>query len=147
MKTFMANEQNIERKWYLVDASNMPLGRVASQVAAVLRGKNKPTFTPHVDAGDYVIVINTDKMYLTGRKLEQKYHRYHTGYMGGLKAIQYKKMMAEKSDDALYLAIKGMLPKNSLGRKMLTKLRVYKGAEHEHAAQQPEVLNLVKRYN
>lgn len=147
MKTFMANEQNIERKWYLVDASNMPLGRVASQVAVVLRGKNKPTFTPHVDAGDYVIVINTDKMYLTGRKLEQKYHRYHTGYMGGLKAIQYKKMMAEKSDDALYLAVKGMLPKNSLGRKMLTKLRVYKGAEHEHAAQQPEVLNLVKRYN
>lgn len=147
MKTFMANEQNIERKWYLADASDMPLGRVASQVAAVLRGKNKPTFTPHVDAGDYVIVINTDKMYLTGRKLEQKYHRYHTGYMGGLKAIQYKKMMAEKSDDALYLAVKGMLPKNSLGRKMLTKLRVYKGAEHEHAAQQPEVLNLVKRYN
>ena len=147
MKTFMANEQNIERKWYLVDASDMPLGRVASQVAAVLRGKNKPTFTPHVDAGDYVIVINTDKTYLTGRKLEQKYHRYHTGYMGGLKAIQYKKMMAEKSDDALYLAVKGMLPKNSLGRKMLTKLRVYKGAEHEHAAQQPEVLNLVKRYN
>ena len=147
MKTFMANEQNIERKWYLVDASDMPLGRVASQVAAVLRGKNKPTFTPHVDAGDYVIVINTDKMYLTGRKLEQKYHRYHTGYMGGLKAIQHKKMMAEKSDDALYLAVKGMLPKNSLGRKMLTKLRVYKGAEHEHAAQQPEVLNLVKRYN
>ena len=147
MKTFMSNEQNIERKWYLVDASNMPLGRVASQVAAVLRGKNKPTFTPHVDAGDYVIVINTDKMYLTGRKLEQKYHRYHTGYMGGLKAIQYKKMMAENSDDALYLAVKGMLPKNSLGRKMLTKLRVYKGAEHEHAAQQPEVLNLVKRYN
>ena len=147
MKTFMANEQNIERKWYLVDASDMPLGRVASQVAAVLRGKNKPTFTPHVDAGDYVIVINTDKMYLTGRKLEQKYHRYHTGYMGGLKAIQYKKMMAEKSDDALYPAVKGMLPKNSLGRKMLTKLRVYKGAEHEHAAQQPEVLNLVKRYN
>ena len=125
----------------------MPLGRVASQVAAVLRGKNKPTFTPHVDAGDYVIVINTDKMYLTGRKLEQKYHRYHTGYMGGLKAIQYKKMMAEKSDVALYLAVKGMLPKNSLGRKMLTKLRFYKGAEHEHAAQQPEVLNLVKRYN
>ena len=147
MKTFMANEQNIERKWYLVDASDMPLGRVASQVAAVLRGKNKPTFTPHVDAGDYVIVINTDKMYLTGRKLEQKYHRYHTGYMGGLKAIQYKKMMAEKSDDALYLAVKGMPPKNSLGRKMLTKLRVYKGTEHEHAAQQPEVLNLVKRYN
>lgn len=147
MKTFMANEQNIERKWYLVDASGMPLGRVASQVAAILRGKNKPTFTPNVDAGDFVIVINTDKMILTGKKLEQKYYRYHTGYMGGLKAIQYKKMMSEKSDDALYIAVKGMLPKNSLGRKMLTKLRVYKGAEHEHAAQKPEVLNLVKRYN
>ena len=147
MKTFMANESNIERKWDLVDASDMPLGRVASQVAAILRGKNKPTFTPNVDAGDFVIVINTDKMYLTGKKLEKKYYRYHTGYMGGLKAIQYKKMMEEKSDDALYIAIKGMLPKNSLGRKMLTKVRIYKGAEHEHAAQKPEVLNLVKRYN
>ena len=147
MKTFMANESNIERKWYLVDASDMPLGRVASQVAAILRGKNKPTFTPNVDAGDFVIVINTDKMYLTGKKLEKKYYRYHTGYMGGLKAIQYKQMMEEKSDDALYIAIKGMLPKNSLGRKMLTKVRIYKGAEHEHAAQKPEVLNLVKRYN
>ena len=147
MKTFMANESNIERKWYLVDASDMPLGRVASQVAAILRGKNKPTFTPNVDAGDFVIVINTDKMYLTGKKLEKKYYRYHTGYMGGLKAIQYKKMMEEKSDDALYIAIKGMLPKTSLGRKMRTKVRIYKGAEHEHAAQKPEVLNLVKRYN
>ena len=147
MKTFMANESNIEGKWDLGDASDMPLGRVASQVAAILRGKNKPTFTPNVDAGDFVIVINTDKMYLTGKKLEKKYYRYHTGYMGGLKAIQYKKMMEEKSDDALYIAIKGMLPKNSLGRKMLTKVRIYKGAEHEHAAQKPEVLNLVKRYN
>lgn len=147
MKTFMANEQNIERKWYLVDATDMPLGRVASQVAAVLRGKNKPTFTPHVDCGDFVIVINTDKMILTGKKLEQKYYRYHTGYMGGLKEVQYKKMMAEKSDDALYVAIKGMLPKNSLGRKMLKKVRVYKDANHNHEAQKPEVLNLVKRYN
>jgi len=143
----MANEQNIERKWYLVDATDMPLGRVASQVAAVLRGKNKPTFTPHVDCGDFVIVINTDKMILTGKKLEQKYYRYHTGYMGGLKEVQYKKMMAEKSDDALYVAIKGMLPKNSLGRKMLKKVRVYKDANHNHEAQKPEVLNLVKRYN
>jgi len=147
VKTFMANEQNIERKWYLVDATDMPLGRVASQVAAVLRGKNKPTFTPHVDCGDFVIVINTDKMILTGKKLEQKYYRYHTGYMGGLKEVQYKKMMAEKSDDALYVAIKGMLPKNSLGRKMLKKVRVYKDANHNHEAQKPEVLNLVKRYN
>ena len=147
MKTFMANEQNIERKWYLVDAADMPLGRVASQVAAILRGKNKPTYTPHVDCGDFVIVINTDKAILTGKKLEQKYYRYHTGYMGGLKEVQYKKMMAEKSDDAMYLAIKGMLPKNSLGRKMLKKVRVYKDANHNHEAQKPEVLNLVKRYN
>ena len=142
MKTFMANENNIERKWYLVDASDMPLGRVASQVAAILRGKNKPTFTPNVDAGDFVIVINTDKMYLTGKKLEKKYYRYHTGYMGGLKAIQYKKMMAEKSDDALYIAIKGMLPKTRLGEAIMKNLKVYAGAEHPHAAQNPKAIKL-----
>ena len=146
MKTFMANEQNIDRKWYLVDATDMPLGRLSSQVAAILRGKNKPTFTPHVDTGDFVIVINSDKVVLTGKKLEQKMKRHHTLYMGGLKEIQYSKYMAEKSDDAVYEAVKGMLPKNSLGRKMLKKLRVYKGAEHKHEAQQPETLNLVKRY-
>ena len=146
--TFMANEQNIERKWYLVDAAGMPLGRVASQVASVLKGKNKPTYTPHVDAGDFVIVINTDKMILTGKKLEQKYHWTHSQYMGGLKLTQYKTMMATKSDDVLYVAIKGMLPKNALGRKMLKKVRIYKDGEHKHEAQQPEVLNLqVKRYN
>ena len=147
MKTFMANEQNISRKWYLVDATDMVMGRVASQVAAVLRGKNKPTFTPHVDCGDFVIVINADKIVLTGKKLEDKYKFRHSQYMGGLKQVQYKKLMAEKSDEALYLAIKGMLPKNALGRKMLKKVRIYKGAEHNHEAQQPEVLNLVKRYN
>lgn len=146
MKTFMANEQSIDRKWYLVDATDMPLGRLASQVAAILRGKNKPTFTPHVDTGDFVIVINSDKVVLTGKKLEQKMKRHHTLYMGGMKEIQYSKYMAEKSDDAVYEAVKGMLPKNSLGRKMLKKLRVYKGAEHKHEAQQPETLNLVKRY-
>ena len=146
MKTFMANEQNIDRKWYLVDATDMPLGRLASQVAAILRGKNKPTFTPHVDTGDFVIVINSDKVVLTGKKLEQKMKRHHTLYRGGMKEIQYSKYMAEKSDDAVYEAVKGMLPKNSLGRKMLKKLRVYKGAEHKHEAQQPETLNLVKRY-
>ena len=146
MKTFMANEQNIDRKWYLVDATDMPLGRLASQVAAILRGKNKPTFTPHVDTGDFVIVINSDKVVLTGKKLEQKMKRHHSLYMGGMKEIQYSKYMAEKSDDAVYEAVKGMLPKNSLGRKMLKKLRVYKGAEHKHEAQQPETLNLVKRY-
>ena len=142
MKTFMANENNIERKWYLVDASDMPLGRVASQVAAILRGKNKPTFTPNVDAGDFVIVINTDKATLTGKKAEDKFYRYHTGYIGGLKEIPYKKMMEEKSDLAVYEAVRGMLPKNSLGRAMIKKLRVYKGEAHNHEAQKPEVLKV-----
>ena len=144
MKTFMANSQNVERKWYVVDATDMPLGRLASQVAAILRGKNKPTFTPHVDTGDFVIVLNTDKVVLTGKKLEQKLYTYHTGYIGGLKQVPYDRMMAEKSDLAVYEAIKGMLPKNSLGRQMLTKLRVYKGAEHNHQAQQPVELTLEK---
>ncbi|MBO5713340.1 MAG: 50S ribosomal protein L13 [Clostridia bacterium] len=144
MKTFMAKNGQIERKWYVVDASGMALGRLASQVAAILRGKNKPTFTPNVDTGDHVIVINTDKVVLTGKKLDQKYYTYHTGYIGGLKQIPYSKMMAEKSDLAVYEAIKGMLPKNSLGRQMITKLRVYKGAEHNHTAQQPVELKLDK---
>lgn len=143
MKTYMANAQNVERKWYVVDAAGVPLGRVASQVAAVLRGKNKPTFTPHVDCGDYVIVINTDKVVLTGRKAEKKLYTYHTGYIGGLKQTPYGEMLEKKSDVVVYEAVKGMLPKNSLGRKMLKKLRVYKGAEHKQAAQQPEALNLV----
>lgn len=148
MKTYMANDQTVTRKWYVVDADGMPLGRLASQVAAVLRGKNKPQFTPHVDTGDFVIVINTDKVILTGKKLEKKIKRHHTLYMGGMKEVKYSKYLAEKSDDAVYEAVKGMLPKNSLGRKMLKKLRVYKGAEHKHEAQQPEPLNLVvKRYN
>ena len=147
MKTYMANSQTVSRKWYVVDADGMPLGRLASQVAAILRGKNKPEFTPNVDTGDYVIVINTDKVILTGRKLEQKMKRHHTLYMGGLKEVTYKKFMAEKSDQAVYDAVKGMLPKNSLGRKMIKKLRVYKDDKHEHEAQKPETLNLVKRYN
>lgn len=142
MKTYMANPQNVERKWYLVDATGMPLGRLASQVAYILRGKNKPTFTPHVDTGDYVIVINTDKVVLTGKKLEQKYLRHHTGYIGGLKEEKYKKVMEEKSDLAVRLAVKGMLPKNSLGRQMINKLKVYKGAEHNHQAQMPELIKL-----
>ena len=144
MKTFMAKNGQIERKWYVVDATGMALGRLASQVAAILRGKNKPTFTPNVDTGDHVIVINTDKVVLTGKKLDQKYYTYHTGYIGGLKQIPYSKMMAEKSDLAVYEAIKGMLPKNSLGRQMITKLRVYKGAEHNHTTQQPVELKLDK---
>ena len=144
MKTFMANSQNVERKWYVVDATDMPLGRLASQVAAILRGKNKPTFTPHVDTGDFVIVLNTDKVVLTGKKLNQKLYTYHTGYIGGLKQVPYDRMMAEKSDLAVYEAVRGMLPKNSLGRQMLTKLRVYKGGEHNHQAQQPIELKLGK---
>ncbi len=144
MKTFMAKNGEVERKWYVVDAAGMALGRLASQVAAVLRGKNKPCFTPNVDCGDHVIVINTDKVILTGKKLEKKFYTYHTGYIGGLKQIPYSRMMAEKSDLAVYEAVKGMLPKNSLGRKMLTKLRVYKGAEHNQQAQMPVELKLGK---
>ena len=142
MKTYMAKAETVERKWYVVDAAGVPLGRLARRVASVLRGKNKPPFTPNVDCGDFVIVINTDKAVLTGKKLENKFYRYHTGYIGGLKEISYKKMMEEKSDLAVYEAVKGMLPKNSLGRTMLKKLKVYKGAEHNHAAQKPEELKL-----
>ena len=142
MKTYMAKAETVERKWYVVDAAGIPLGRLASKVASILRGKNKPTFTPNVDTGDFVIVVNSDKVVLTGKKLDDKFYRYHTGYIGGLKEISYKKMIAEKSDLAVYEAVKGMLPKNSIGRKMLKKLRVYRGAEHEHAAQKPEVIEL-----
>ena len=142
MKTYMANAQTVERKWYVVDAAGLTLGRLATRVASVLRGKNKPTYTPNVDCGDFVIIINTDKVVLTGKKLEDKFYRYHTGYIGGLKEISYKKLMAEKSDLAVYEAVKGMLPKNSLGRAMIKKLRVYKGAEHNHAAQKPETLKV-----
>ncbi|MCL2061358.1 MAG: 50S ribosomal protein L13 [Firmicutes bacterium] len=145
-KTYMANNQTIQRDWYVVDAAGMPLGRLASQVASVLRGKNKPAFTPHVDTGDFVIVLNTDKVILTGKKLEQKFKRRHTLWMGGLKEVQYKKYMAEKSDDAVYEAIRGMLPKNSLGRKMIKKLRVYKDGQHNHQAQQPKELQIIRKY-
>ena len=137
MKTFMAKPDQVERKWYIVDATDLVLGRLASNVAAILRGKNKPIFTPNVDTGDYVIIINCDKVRLTGKKLEQKYYRYHTGYIGGLKEVQYKSLMAKKPVLAVELAVKGMLPKNSIGRKMFKKLKAYAGAEHPHAAQQP----------
>ena len=142
MKTYMAKAESVERKWYVVDAAGVPMGRLASRVASVLRGKNKPTYTPNVDTGDFVIIINTDKAVLTGKKLENKFYRYHTGYIGGLKEVAYKKLMAEKSDLAVYEAVKGMLPKNSLGRAMIKKLKVYKGAEHNHAAQKPEELKV-----
>ena len=144
MKTFMANAQNVERKWYVVDAAGMTLGRLASQVAAILRGKNKPTFTPHFDAGDFVIIVNASKVELTGKKLDQKNYYHHSGYPGGLKSISYRKLMAEKPEFAVKHAIVGMLPKGPLGRQMARKLRVYAGPEHEHAAQQPEVLELIK---
>lgn len=142
MKTYMAKAETVEKKWYVVDAAGIPLGRLASKVASVLRGKNKPVYTPNIDCGDFVIVINTDKVILTGNKLENKYYRYHTSYIGGLKEVPYKNMMEKKSDVVVYEAVKGMLPKNSLGRKMITKLRVYKGSEHNHSAQKPEELKL-----
>ena len=139
MSTFMAKPAELERKWYIIDATDKPLGRVASAAASILRGKIKPTFTPNVDCGDFVIILNADKAVLTGKKLDQKYYRYHTGYVGGLKEIKYKTLMAEKPEKAMTLAIKGMLPHNTIGAKALTRLRVYAGAEHEHAAQNPEV--------
>ena len=144
MKTFMANAQTVERKWYVVDADGMTLGRLASQVAAILRGKNKPTFTPHVDCGDHVIIINAAKVVLTGKKLDQKIYYHHSGFAGGLKQTKYRKLMAEKPEFAVKHAVVGMLPKGPLGRQMARKLRVYAGAEHEHEAQKPVVLELVK---
>ena len=144
MKTFMANAQNVERNWYVVDADGMTLGRLASQVAAILRGKNKPIYTPHVDCGDHVIIINAAKVVLSGKKLDQKIYYHHSGFAGGLKQTKYRKLMAEKPEFAVKHAVVGMLPKGPLGRQMARKLRVYAGAEHEHAAQMPTVLELVK---
>ena len=137
----MANKATVEKKWYIIDGENKPLGRVASEAASLLRGKHKPTFTPNVDCGDNVIILNSDKLVLTGKKEEQKYFKRYSGYTSGLKEIQYKKMMAEQSDVALLRAIKGMLPKNSLGRTMATHVHIYKGAEHQNQAQKPEVWN------
>ena len=142
MKSFMPNDQTVERKWYIVDAEGKPLGRVASRVASVLRGKHKPIFTPHVDTGDHVIIINADKVVLTGKKLDQKFYRRHTMYVGGLKETPYRKLMETKPEFAVYEAVRGMLPHNTLGRKMIKKLRVYKGAEHEQMAQKPEKLEV-----
>ena len=140
----MANAQTVERKWYVVDADGMTLGRLASQVAAILRGKNKPIYTPHCDTGDHVIVINAAKVVLTGKKLDQKVYYHHSGYVGGMKETKYRKLMAEKPEFAVKHAVVGMLPKGPLGRQMARKLRVYAGAEHEHEAQKPVVLELVK---
>lgn len=142
MKTYVAKAGEIQRKWFIVDAEGKPLGRLASEVAKILRGKHKPEFTPHVDTGDHVIVLNAEKVLLTGKKLDQKYHRYHTGYPGGLKEIKYRHFMEKTPERAVEIAIKGMLPKNSLGRAMFRKLKVYKGTEHNHEAQMPETLDL-----
>ncbi len=137
MSTYMAKKADIRRKWYIIDAAGKPLGRVASAAATILRGKHEPTYTPHADCGDCVIIINSDKAVLTGRKLEQKYHYRYTGWVGNMKATQYKDMMQYRSDKAMELAIKGMLPATTVGRASLTRLRVYKGDEHKQTAQNP----------
>lgn len=138
--TFIAKTAEIERKWYVVDATDKTLGRLASEVASVLRGKNKPIYTPFLDTGDFVIVINADKVKVTGKKLDQKLYRKHSDYVGGFKETTLRSMMDKKPEEVFKLAVKGMLPKNALGRKMFKKLHVYAGAEHKHQAQQPEVL-------
>lgn len=139
MKTFVATPTTIERKWLVIDASGKTLGRLATEVAKLLRGKHKPTYTPFIDTGDFVIVINASEMVLTGKKLDDKKYRYHTGYAGGLKEIGYRTLMSKNPEQALELAVKGMLPKNSLGRQMFKKLKVYAGSKHNNAAQKPEV--------
>ncbi len=140
MKTFMASPATIEKKWYVVDATDMTLGRLASEVAKVLRGKNKPIFTPHIDTGDYVIVTNAEKIKVTGRKMDQKIYYRHSDYVGGMKETTLKEKLAKKPEEVIELAVKGMLPKGPLGREMYKKLYVYAGPDHKHAAQKPEVL-------
>ena len=142
MKSFMASPSTIERKWYVVDATGHTLGRLASEIASILRGKNKPTYTPHIDPGDYVIVVNADKIQVTGKKLDQKVYYNHSDYVGGMKETTLREKMAKKPEDVIYLAVKGMLPKGPLGREMITKLHVYAGADHKHQAQKPEVLEI-----
>ena len=141
MSTFMAKKETISRKWYVIDAAGKPLGKTAVAAANILRGKHRPEYTPHVDCGEFVIIINADKAILTGKKLDQKFYRHHTGYIGGLKEVSYKKLMAERPEMAMELAVKGMLPHNSLGDKAFTRLHVYAGENHEQAAQKPIVLD------
>ena len=138
----MAKVETVERKWYVLDAAGKPMGRVAVAAANILRGKHRPEFTPHVDCGEFVIIINAEKAVLTGRKLEQKYYRRHTGYIGGLKEVQYKTLMATKPELAMELAVQGMLPHNSIGAKSATRLKVFAGAEHNHAAQKPTAIEI-----
>ena len=142
MSTFMAKPAELERKWYIIDAEGKSLGRVAAAAASILRGKIKPTFTPNVDCGDFVIILNADKAVLTGAKLDKKFYHHHTGWIGGMKSVNYRTLMATKADKAMYLAVEGMLPGNKIGAKSMTRLRVYKGAQHEQAAQKPEVIEL-----
>ena len=142
MKSFMASPSTVERKWYVVDAEGKTLGRLASEVANVLRGKNKPTYTPHIDTGDYVIVVNAEKIQVTGKKLDQKIYYHHSDYVGGMKEATLKEMMQKKPEFVITHAVKGMLPKGPLGRQMLKKLHVYAGPEHNHAAQKPETLDI-----
>lgn len=142
MKSFIAKPAEVQRQWFLVDAEGKTLGRLASEIAKVLRGKNKPTFTPHVDGGDFVVVINADKVKLTGKKLDQKFYRYHTGYIGNLQEIPYRRMMAEKPEEVIMHAVSGMLPKNRLRAKMMKRLRVFAGAEHNHTAQKLQSMDI-----
>ena len=141
MSTFMANKGNITRKWYVIDAAGKPLGKTAAAAADLLRGKLKPEYTPHADCGDFVIIINAEKAILTGKKLEQKYYRTHSGWVGGLKEVQYRTLMQEKPELAMKVAVRGMMPKNVLSKDALSRLKIYRGAEHEQAAQKPEIWN------
>ena len=139
MKSYIAKANEVERKWYIIDAEDKILGRLATEIATILRGKNKPIYTPHVDTGDYVIVINAEKIKMTGKKLQQKNYTYHTGYPGGLRQVPYHKLIEKNPEKIIELAVKGMLPKNSLGRQMYRKLKVYRGSEHNHEGQKPEI--------
>ena len=139
MSTFMANKGNIERKWYVLDAANKPLGKTAAAAANLLRGKLKPEYTPHADCGDFVIIINAEKAVLTGKKLEQKYYRTHSGWIGGLKEVQYSTLMRERPELAMKLAVRGMMPRNVISKDSMSRLKIYRGGEHEHAAQKPEL--------
>jgi large subunit ribosomal protein L13 len=140
--TYIAKPQEVKRGWYVIDATDKPLGRLASEVAKILTGKNKPIYTPHVDTGDYCIVINAEKVLLTGKKLDNKIYRHYSGYPGGLKETPYRAMIAKKPEFVIYEAVRGMMPKNRLGRKMIKKLKVYKGSEHKHEAQKPQPIEL-----
>lgn len=142
MSTFMAKKETLERKWYLIDAADKPLGKTAAAAANILRGKHRPEFTPHVDCGEFVIVINAGRAVLTGKKLDQKFYRHHSGYIGGLKEINYRKLMSQRPEFAMRLAVKGMLPKNTIGDLSINRLKVYRGPEHKQQAQKPEPYNV-----